>query len=116
MVEESRHVYKDQVYGYDLGRFLLEVARAVAEVHPMLPRIEYEVKLSRARSMLASLLAVIPRDVHGGNPLALMDRVEGMDVRELRATLFEVTEMLDRKRLLIPKKTERRAVGNDVEL
>ena len=118
MSEELKLTYKEQVYGYSLGAFLIDVARAIGRVHPMLPEYEYEVRLAEARSMLQALLAVIPRDVFNGSdidPLTLMSEIDNAGPRKLREILFKITSALDRKKLLVDKKVVRRTKALDVE-
>jgi len=98
-------VYKEQVFGYNLGGFIIDVARAIGSIHENLPRFEYAERLSRARSMMQALLAAIPEAAYSGiNPHEVIDKVEKMGRKELLKLLFEITSMLDRKGLLIKKK------------
>ncbi|WFO75634.1 hypothetical protein J4526_01770 [Desulfurococcaceae archaeon MEX13E-LK6-19] len=114
---EYRVKYKEQVYGYELGGLLIDVARALGGIHSMLPEYEYKMRLAHARSMMQALLASIPEDVYGSdlNPLETIKDVENMDRGQLLELLYKITSLLDRRGLLVRKKVQRLTRVEDYE-
>ena len=102
--------YKDRLYGYSLGAFLIEVAKQLGSLYYGLSRYEYESRLNKARAMLQALVVSIPDEILDQS--IDLDKIEKMKRKELLELLHKITNALDRKGLLIRKKV-RRVVSDD---
>jgi len=106
--------YRDKLYGFSLGAFIIDVAKILGSIHPKLSNFDYEKRLARARAMMQALLVCIPSDTLGINATELIDKVNYMNRSELLKLMLDITNKLDRKGLLIRKRVRRRVVAEDV--
>ena len=110
--EEIRSYYKQPSPGYTLGGFVIRVAEAVAEAEAAaaLSRFDYEIMITRARAYIKSLLSSIPQEIYeqeGLDYAELYRNIDRMGPDELRELHHQITSMLDKHGLLVPKKQYR---------
>jgi len=102
--------YKDRLYGYSLGAFLIDVAKQLGSIHPGLSKFEYSSRLNRARAMVQALVVSIPDDILQKE--IDLQEIEKMNRIQLLNLIRDITNSLDRKGLLIRKKV-RKVVSDD---
>ena len=72
--------YKEQIYGYDPGRLIIETARILGSAHKALPKMLYTEKIEHARCMMQALISAIPDNALGINYDDLLVKIESMRV------------------------------------
>jgi len=104
--------YRDKVYGYSLGAFIIDVAKLLGSIYSGLSNHEYQSRIKKARSMMQALIVSIPTEILGRD--IDLREIEEMDRMELLNLLHSITDSLDRKGLLIRKKVRKVVADEEI--